>query len=266
MDRLLLQGRPTLNPYLWSASQIYQRMLWDINYQSWRSRGILKKIRNTESGRKAVILCNGPSLNKVDFDLVNHSDAYTFGLNKINLLFGRTSFRPNCIVAVNALVLEQNSDYYNSTDITLYLDSFAHTESLVNSRDNTVFLHSTAVPGFARDCSVSINQGHTVTFVALQLAFHMGFSNVALVGADHDFASIGEANKVVASAEIDVSHFDPSYFSGGMQWNLPDIFESEVAYGRARRYYEASDRGIYNCTVGGKLEIFERMNLDNFLG
>ena len=134
----------------------------------------------------------------------------------------------------------------------------------VKPRLNTTFLHSTLVPGFAKDCSFSINQGYTVTYVALQLAFHMGFRSVALVGADHTFATKGPANKTVEGGARDESHFDPAYFAG-VKWQLPDLFESEVAYERARKMYEAHGRAIFNCTDGGKLNVFERLSLQDFL-
>jgi len=93
----------------------------------------------------------------------------------------------------------------------------------------------------------------------------MGFTRVALVGADHTFAVKGAANKEVISGERDESHFDPGYFAGGMKWHLPDLFESEVWYGRARQMYAAHDREILNCTEGGELEVFKRQTLDAFL-
>ena len=70
---------------------------------------------NKYSNEKAVIICNGPSLLKVDLALLKN--VYTFGLNKINLLFGKSDFRPSAIVAVNKYVIEQNADFYDSTDI-----------------------------------------------------------------------------------------------------------------------------------------------------
>ena len=187
---------------------------------------------------------------------------FTFGLNKINLLFDKTDFRPSCIVAVNPFVIQQNADFYNQTNLPIFLDSEAI--GTIAPRQNIAFLHST-YDGFARDCSISISQGHTVTYVAMQLAFHMGFSEVALVGCDHNFSVNGPANKAVISGKTDESHFDPNYFAGGMVWNLPDLFESEVAYQRASNIYKVFGRKIVNCTDGGKLEIFERATLENFL-
>jgi len=263
-DDPIIKTRPTLNPYRFGVGAILDRLLWDINPRSWGARRKIGAWKDKYPGEKAIILCNGPSLNKVDFDKIG-ADCFTFGLNKINLLFDRSSFRPGCIVAVNSFVIEQNRDFYNKTGIPLFLDSIGSRRGWVNSRDNVAFLHSGGTPdGFARDCSVSINQGFTVTYVALQLAFHMGFKRVALVGADHTFATKGPANKTVDGGSVDQSHFDSRYFSN-VKWQLPDLFESEVAYTRANTMYNTHGRKIFNCTDGGELEVFDRLPLADFL-
>lgn len=251
----------TLNPYRGAVSLLFGRLRWDIRPESWRSRARIRGWQNLHLGRRAVILCNGPSLLKADFSRLD--SVFTFGLNKINLLFDKVAFRPSCIVAVNPFVIEQNADFFNTTDLPLFLDSKAC--AAIRQRDNVAFMHATASEGFARDCAVSIFQGYTVTYVAMQLAFHMGFKDVALVGCDHNFSAPGPANKVVVSGETDMSHFDPKYFAGGVQWQLPDLFESEVAYRRARNVYEAFGRRIVNCTEGGKLDSFPRLGLGEFL-
>ncbi len=265
VNELPLPGqRDTLNPYRTGAGFIWRRLKWDLQPESWRSRAGLQRLRNTQPGGKAVILCNGPSLLKVDFELLARTGVYTFGLNKINLLFDKTSFRPGCIVSVNPLVLAQNAAFYNSTSLPLFLDSFG--ARFVKPRPNVLFTHTADLPRFSRDCSVSLFQGFTVTFVALQLAFHMGFRKVALVGADHNFAVKGPANQTVVSGEKDESHFDPNYFAGGVKWQLPDLFQSEVAYTMARDAYAAFRGEVVNATVGGQLEVFRRLDLHEFLG
>ncbi|MCU0390530.1 MAG: DUF115 domain-containing protein [Thermoflexibacter sp.] len=259
----ILKQPATNNPYMKAASLIKNRILWDFNPESWRSRARLKSMINQYKGKKAVILCNGPSLLKVDFDLLMKSGVYTFGLNKINLLFEKTEFRPSFIAAVNHLVLEQNQDFYNQTDIPLFLESYG--QKFVKSRPNVTFIKETYQQSFARDCSISVYSGYTVTFVAMQLAYHIGFDQIALVGCDHNFVTKGHANQAVVSEATDPNHFDPRYFSGGVKWHLPDLFQSEVSYQMAKEVYEASQRKIYNCTEGGKLEIYERLPLQDFL-
>lgn len=253
--------RQRVNPYRLATEQLLNRLIWDVNPESWRSRSKIKDWRNRHVGQKAVIVCNGPSLLKTDFALLK--GMFTFGLNKINLLFDKTPFRPSCIVAVNPFVIEQNADFYNATDIPLFLDSKGR--RWVKVRRTIGFLHSDWGVGFARDCSWSIYQGHTVTFVAMQLAYHMGFTDVALIGCDHNFAVKGPANATVVAEGKDESHFDPNYFAHGVKWQLPDLFESEVAYTRAKNAYEANGRRLRNATVNGFLEILERCSLADFV-
>ncbi len=262
MNQLIKNRSAFLNPYKEGVRIICQRLLWDFNFQSIISRKKLKKFKNKYNNKKAVILCNGPSLNKVDFNLLNNT--FTFGLNKINLLFKRSEFRPTFIVSCNPYVIKQNAQFYNSTKIPLFLDSIALRNNLVKPRKNIVYMHATS-RGFARDCSISIYNGYTVTYVALQLAFHMGFKEVALVGADHYFKTIGPSNNVVDADEVDNNHFDKRYFSGNMKWELPDLLNSEVSYSLAKENYEAFGKKIYNATVGGKLELFDRIHLKDFI-
>jgi len=260
-DNPLLLQRATINPYLAAANLIFHRLRWDLDPQSFKSRSRLRALRNAHEGEKAVILCNGPSLNKVDFDSLE--GTFCFGLNKINLLFERGAFRPDCIVSVDMVVVEQNAAFYNDTGLPLFIT--AHGRNLVKPRKNVTFVHPAGIHKFARDVTFSVFEGHTVTFVALQLAFHMGFGEVALVGADHNFAVKGPANSMTIATGRDESHFDPNYFSGGVVQTLPNLAGSEAAYAMARDAYAAHGRRIVNATEGGKLEIFERMPLDRFL-
>jgi len=260
----LLKRRATINPYLFAIALVVKRVNWDLNPKSWISRARLQKWKDRYNGQKAVIICNGPSLLKNDLSLLDN--VFTFGLNKINLLFDKSAFRPSCIVAVNPYVLEQNAEFYNKTNIPLFLDKCASRKGVL-FRENVALLHSTPsyIKQFARDCSVSIYSSCTVTYVAMQLAFHMGFKNVALIGCDHNFATKGTANMTIVASAKDSNHFAPNYFAEGVKWQLPDLFESEVGYTLAKNMYECYGRKIVNATEGGELKIFDRMSLAEFI-
>ena len=257
----LLRGAGSINPYRFAVAEFMRRLQWDLNPESRRSRARLHALKDSHVGKKGVILCNGPSLNKVDFRLLE--GTYCFGLNKIFLMFQRSDFRPSCIVAVNRLVIEQSAQFYNETAIPLFLDSRA--TDIIHPATLRVFMPYTMLSRFfARDCSLSIYQGNTVTYVALQLAFHMGFSEVALVGCDHHFETTGPANLTVQAGTRDPNHFDPGYFAD-VPWQLPDLMESEISYRMADRVFRASGRRLVNATDGGRLEILPRMALTDFL-
>lgn len=249
----------TINPYRHAAYELLNRLAWDVRPEAWRSRRILLAMRERFRGR-AVIVCNGPSLVKSDLGLL--AGVYCFGLNKINLLFERSAFRPSCVVAVNPLVLEQNAAFFNSTSLPLFLDAGAL--STVQPKPNIVFLHSSDQRKFARDVSMSIYQGSTVTYVAMQLAFHLGFRELALIGCDHSFGTKGPAHKIVEGAAQDRDHFDPRYFAG-QRWELPNLADSEANYAVADEVFRAAGGAIVNCTEGGALELFPRMPLADFV-
>jgi hypothetical protein len=253
----------TGNPYRMAFGLITRRVRWDLDYRSWVSRKRLRQLKDSQPGRKCVIMCNGPSLLGTDFELLKRSGIFAFGLNKINLLFDVTDFRPNCVVAVNRFVISQNAKFFNHTELPLFLGSYSKAE--IRFRENVIFVHDAPIASFVRNCSISLNSGCTVTYVAMQLAFHMGFRHVALVGCDHNFASSGPAHATVTAEGNDRSHFDPRYFSGGMKWQLPDLAGSEFSYQLAGRAFDASGGEIVNCTVGGKLEVFRRCSLNDFL-
>ena len=67
-------------------------------------------------------------------------------------------------------------------------------------------------PAFARDVRSRVWESATVTYVALQLAFHMGFEQVILVGVDHNSNVPGKANSTIVSQGDDPNHFHPRLF------------------------------------------------------
>jgi len=256
-----LARKPTLNPYSFAVREIVNRLKWDLNPISWASRREMKRWRDRFAGEKAVIVCNGPSLQRSDLSLLK--GVFTFGLNKINLLYGKTDFRPSCIVATADPVMEQNAEFFNNTDTMLF---FRNTGlRWIRPRKNMVFFHIADQYKFARDCSLSLFGGGTVTFAALQLAFHMGFKEVALIGADHSYSRSGPSGEMVTAGSTDPDHFDPNYFAGGVNWQLPEMYLWDFSYSLAKEIYALSDRKIVNATEGGKLEIFQRMSLSTFL-
>ena len=112
---------------------------------------------------------------------------------------------------------------------------------------------------FTRDARRHLWPGATVTYVAMQLAYHLGFRQVILVGVDHSFTTQGRPHEAVVSHGDDPNHFSPQYFGKGFRWQLPDLETSEIAYRLARRAFEADGREILDATVGGRLTVFPKV-------
>lgn len=223
-----------------------------------RSLWHLKKLRNSHTGRRCFILGNGPSLRRTNLDLLRNE--ITFGLNRIYLLFPEMGFQTTYLVSVNRLVLEQCAEEILALPLLRFLP-WSSRKYLPTSTRNVIFLNTTCRRcSFTRDVRRPVWTGATVTFVALQLAYHMGFEKVILVGVDHAFVTQGEPHKTVISTGDDPNHFSPHYFGKGFRWQLPDLETSEMAYRMARQAFEQAGRQVLDATIGGKLTVFEKVD------
>jgi hypothetical protein len=98
----------------------------------------------------------------------------------------------------------------------------------------------------------------------MQIAYYMGFRNVFLIGVDHNFKTDGKPYEKQFLQGEDINHFDPNYF-GNQEWQLPNLAASELAYHLAKYFYNIDDRGIYDATVNGKLNVFPKITFEEAL-
>src|SRR5512140_1852689 len=236
---------------------------WEAAHHPWRRDSIarLAEWKDKCKGQRAVIIGNGPSLNQTDLSRLRNE--FTFGLNRIFLMFPKLGFQTSCLVSVNDLVVEQSLAEIMALKIPTFLSWRARRffDPATPPASLPTFLYTTyESPKFARDARGRLWEGATVTNVALQLAYHMGFRQVILIGVDHSFTSKGQANQTVVSEGDDPNHFSPGYFGKGFRWQLPDLDTSEVGYRMARAAYERDGREVLDATIGGKLTVFPKVD------
>jgi hypothetical protein len=222
------------------------------------SKQKLHQYENIHAGKRCFIIGNGPSLRQTDLGKLR--GEFTFGLNRIYLLFPELGFPTTYLVSVNDLVLEQCAAEMKQLDILKFLTWRAH--SWFHGDKKVIYLDTdfTGDEDFSPDLTGRVFEGYTVTYVALQLAFYMGFEQAILVGVDHNFVTQGTANQAVVSQGDDPNHFAPNYFGKGFKWQLPDLAGSERAYTLAREAYAKANRQVVDATVGGKLTIFPKVD------
>jgi hypothetical protein len=227
-----------------------------------RSSRLLTRCRDEFRGRRAIIIGNGPSLRETDLSLLK--GEYTFGLNRFYLAFDELGFETTFLVSINELLISQVADELAAVGSRKFF-RWSSRELFSPEVPDLAFLQPLIRPGFSPDIRHGLWEGATVTYVALQLAFHLGFSTVVLIGVDHNFVTQGPANQEVESTGDDPNHFHPGYFGRGFRWQLPDLETSEIAYRMARHAYESDGRQVLDATVGGKLRIFPRVALEQVL-
>jgi hypothetical protein len=229
-------------------------------FHSWRvtSRKDLEQFRNIHQGKRCFILGNGPSLKQTD--LTKLKNEYTFGMNRIYLAFDDMGFETSYYVSVNDLVIEQCANEILELKIPRFV-SWRAGKRWLTQQENLFFLYTTYTePKFAKDIRNRLWESATVTYVALQIAFFMGFDEVILIGVDHNFETKGKANTTIISQGDDPNHFHPGYFGKGFRWQLPDLEMSEVGYRMAKEAFERDGRKVLDATIGGKLSIFEKID------
>jgi hypothetical protein len=231
-------------------------------FHPWRRDSVQKLaiLRNKHRGERCFIVGNGPSLKQTDLSKLKNE--YTLGQNRIYLAFPELGFSTNYYLSVNDLVVEQCAAEIQNLSMPRFVSWRAR--RWLTPQDNLYFLHTTYTgPKFATDIRERVWEGGTVTYTALQVAYYLGFSQVILVGVDHNYVTQGKPNATVVSQGDDPNHFHPGYFGKGFRWQLPDLIQWEDAYRLARRTYEADGRKVIDATIGGKLMVFPKAEYAN---
>jgi hypothetical protein len=218
---------------------------------------ILGSYRNRHSYSRCVLVANGPSLNLMG-NLLFLQNEIVIGLNKIYLGFKKFRFYPKYYVAVNLKVIKQGADEISRLNCLRFIDSRALDLGLLPRSPLTCFLVERAESPFSTNLSLGYHQGCTVTHAALQVAYHLGFQEVILIGLDHRYAYEGKPGQEKVLNGPDPNHFCESYFGHGQKWDNPQLKESEIYYAHARKAYEADGRQIIDATVGGACHVFEK--------
>jgi hypothetical protein len=253
------------NDYLAAAKAGYstfRKVLKGDEHFIWNKRYAksLKKFQNIHRGKDCIIIGNGPSLNKMDLSPIR--DYYTFGLNKI-FMFEKYDLNLSYLAAVNPLVIEQSKTVYEKFDRPIFL-SYDNSKGVIDDASHIYRLNSKSLFGFGSRMTEEFYEGGTVTYVAMQLAFAMGFERVALIGIDHNFAQKGAPNSEQKMEKDDENHFHPDYFKGH-NWHLADLEANEISYSLAKYQFERSGKKIWDATLNGKLQVFEKIPFEDIL-
>lgn len=242
------------------------------------SRERLLEMKDAFRGRRAVIIGNGPSLNRTDLDLLK--GECTFGVNGIYYADERLPEPLTFYVVEDTKVFQENTPdvlaYGRTAEHfilpTLYQPSCGPDDDPIFFRMNGGFYKaedpSHCRPRFSTDATEVLYCGQSVTIINLQLAYWFGFSEIGLIGMDFSYTvptGTEVKGNLYTSAGDDPNHFDPRYFGAGKTWKDPKLNRVLANYRLAKAIYESDGRRIVNCTVGGALEAFDRMDLAEFV-
>jgi len=230
----------------------------------------LFSLKGNFSGNRCFIIGNGPSLNKCDLTLLKNE--YTFGVNSIFYKTREMGFKPTFYTVEDNHVIDDNLTEINQLDCQYkffpyrYKDQISSSENVYFFNYDQGFFHQSSAyfcsPRFSFNAAKEIFAGQTVTYSNIQLASFLGFTEIYLIGMDFSYtvpASTDIINNTYLSNEADPNHFHPDYFGKGKKWHNPQLDRVLLNYIHAKEVLPYKGIKIINATVGGKLEIFQRV-------
>lgn len=216
----------------------------------------LRLIRDRHRGERCVIVANGPSLNRMDLGFLRRE--HVIGMNKIHLGISTFGFYPRYYVAINTKVVQQSASEIRALNCVKFIGARAASDAGLAEDALTYAIKTDATARFSTDLMHGLHEGWTVTHAALQVAFHLGFADVVLIGLDHRYRYQGLPNQAQVMEGADPNHFTDRYFGYGQTWDNPDLARSEESYRFALAAFQQDGRQIRDATVDGACMVFPK--------
>ncbi len=207
--------------------------------------------------KRCFIVATGPSLRVDDLHTLAANNIFCFGVNSILKI--KEEWTANAYVVADSNFISSNMEAIEDYKCGFKFIGDACKEYWIKEHNNSYKIHVTAA-GAGIDFSENIEQkiycGYggkgTVTYVCIQLAVYMGFTEIYLLGVDCNYAMGSKNNHFIADEMED------------NKIHREDLMI--LAYEYAKEYANTHGIKIYNATRGGKLEVFERVDFNSLFG
>lgn len=219
----------------------------------------IRQLKNCCLGETCFIVGTGPSLSVDDLEKIK--GLKSFSMNSIVLLFERTTWRPTYYAIQDnyaVKMLREKCDYDNlikAIKVFRGVSTYTQTPILKGKIINFplyILDHDINVEyprtRFSHDINALVYDGYTITYSIMQIACYMGFKQIVLIGVDCDYS--GQKKHFTNYTEAD---------NGNAAYLMCESYKVAEAY--AKRH----GISILNATRNARLDVFKRVNLDEFL-
>jgi len=204
-----------------------------------------------------------------DLSKIHEKNLPTFAFNRIYLMFDKTDWRPtyyisqdektlkNCTTEVGKMEL---ANKFIPLNVRYYYD--------IEINGATYFkMIPDEVEGylFSDDISSCVVNSNTVACTAAQFAAYMGFKRIYLIGVDHNFSTYQNDKGEIIKDNNVKDYFVADYNKDKSELYIPNLDASTRTYIEMKRYCDDHKIEVFNATRGGKLEVFQRVDLDEVL-
>ena len=240
-----------------TLSSLYEdaRLLGTIRYRNYYrySDDKIEQCQGSHLYEKCFIIGTGPSLNETDLSPIKNK--ILFGVNRLYEGLDKFGIKPQYWCVGDRKVFDSCYQDILNLNTTLFLTSGAGQSFLKNYRtySENLFLKPIVVRPLAdmktssyfSDDVLKGVSGGMIILAVLQIALYMGFQEVYLIGCD---------------CKNKGKHYDSVGDFDGVDDNWEHLMK---LYEVCKKSYELKNRKIFNSTVGGNLEVFERIKLED---
>jgi len=234
----------------------------------------IEDFKNRYLGQRVFIVGNGPSTTPEILDQIKSSGWATFGMNRIGMIFPRTSWRPKFYIGTTSAINDpmhrpDNLAGIRSSEIAFCCDGYKiYLDEDID--DNVIYLycsqledwlgkHKEANDDFwSDDIAKRLSKYGATAFPAMQVAAYLGLNPIYLIGCDAGYKPPIDG--------VDPSHFDPQY----RPWHAYPSYENlNLGMQRAHEIAQvAADRlgiEIFNISPISKITAHRFTTLDEAL-
>jgi len=242
-------------------------------------------LRNSCGGKKICLVGNGPSLRTQDLERLQLAGIETMACNLINKIFNKTDWRPDYYCCFEDSLIVQNKDYItNDIDTKLKFVKYSIQNEVKDFYNNYInelvimFHYFNPEPqkynDLYEDISNIIGTRYTVMYIMLKIALYCGYDEILLIGVDntmpptvHTKNFVGVKSHFYEEDADELEKRKAIMNSVTKLDNYYDFYQNELNrdYLRIKEYAENRGTKIINVTRGGRLDIFQRMDLDSYL-
>jgi hypothetical protein len=159
----------------------------------------IRQIKNSCTGRKAIVFANGPSVNSLDLNnsVFRAEDVDVFVVNFFPLSKLASQVRPNCLVLSDPLthpkvVSDKNQELWgwvqNNPSVSLYVPtSWYKTFQNLSMSNKIVYFDDRNLTGWSKNISPTRPRGYgsLTSYKAMAVACFAGYSRIGIIGFDN---------------------------------------------------------------------------------
>lgn len=260
--RIFLRKFPKMHNFLreisYGVGGVKYRALYNrLNYQK-----LFNELKGSKQGEKCFIIGNGPSLRPEDLDRIYEYDS--FGANEIHRILHKTKWRPTYYVIADRYSQTRPEEIRDvSAKMKFISDYYWRFHDMEDS--DIIVLRGKIITNLNRvKISDDLNNGvyltTTVSYVSMQLAAIMGYSEIYLLGFDHNYAFTFDEHGNIIHNPCNSSHF---YQDKVPENIIANVYGMTRSYEKMKEYCERNNIRIYNATREGMLNTFDKVDFDS---